>query len=452
MQQRNRRAAAALDTISNVTKHVEKERSKMLAFAKGLIEVQSISCTPQEGEVQNIVIGELKKIPGLKLDIWSPKSEDLGRYPLHPVRNGPWSYEGRPNVVGVLKGVGGGRSLILNGHIDVVSAEPVTGWKESPWAGNRVDGKMYGRGSMDMKGGMAAMIFALRAIVLSGVRLKGDVILESMVEEEYGGGGTVGAVVRGYTADAAIIAESTMSDSVCIASGGSRFFNIKIMGKPEWPHLAHHGVNAIELASQVYHELIQFDEDRRERLHGRHPLLETEKAGGNRGPGRPVNITVGVLTAGDWPATVAGWAEMKGRLGLAPSEKGNEVQAEMEQRLSALAERDPWMKEHPPVVEWWGARREGYELSPSEAIIKTIERNIKSEIGKCTIYGNSSASDAAYLVPRVGKFGGIPTILYGPGGDGAHAFDEYVLTEDIVKVAKVLARTILDWCGWEESR
>ncbi len=129
-------------------------------------------------------------------------------------------------------------------------------------------------------------------------------------------------MVRGYKSNAAIICEATNSTSIGIASGGSRFFRIKILGKPEWPHLAHYGVNAIGLASKIYEGLLELDRSRGEKLRGKHPLLESLRAGGMRGPGRPTNMTVGIMKAGDWPATVAGWAEIEGRVGFPPSESG----------------------------------------------------------------------------------------------------------------------------------
>ena len=420
----------------------------MLEFTQKLVRIPSISGTPQEGEAQQVVIGELKAIRGLRLDVWTPTLRELSRYPLHPVRTTPWSYEGRPNVVGVLKGSGGGRSLIVNGHIDVVSPEPVSAWKKKPWSGEMVGGRIYGRGSMDMKGGLAAMLFALRSIADSGVRLKGDVILQSVVEEEFGGGGTVGAVVRGYKADAARITRSVLVRLGVHSLGRFPLLQHQDYGETRVAAL---GASWCErdpkLASKVYRSLIRLDGERYRRLKGRHPLMESYRAGGGKSPGRPTNMTIGMLTAGDWPATVAGWAEMKGRVGFPPSEKGEEVQAEIERAVATTAESDPWMRQHPPEVQWWGARREGYELAPDEEIVSVLGGNVKAVTGNCTLFGSASASDAAFLAPRIGRYGGIPTVWYGPGGQGAHSFDEYVIVDEIVETARVLARTIVDWCG-----
>ncbi len=421
-----------------------EEQTKLL---KKLVNIPSISGTHFEGTVQEIVEEEVRKIAGVSIDKWEPVDEDLQRYPLHPIRTGAWNYDGRPVIVATIKGSGGGKSLILNGHVDVVSPEPSGQWKYDPYGGEVVDGKLFGRGSMDMKGGLVSMIYAARAVFESNIQLKGDLILESVVEEEFGGGGTVAAVVRGYKADAAIICEATSSDSIGIASGGSRFFRIKIIGKPEWPHLAHYGVNAIGLAAKVYDALMNLDERRATRLSGRHPILESVRAGGMRGPGRSTNMTIGIMKAGDWPATVAGRAEIEGRVGFPPSESGSEVQGEIEGVVKDVAGNDPWMRDHPPVVEWWGARREPFEISTSAAIVRTLEDNVVSLKGSCDLFGTSSASDAAFIAPKLDGFGGIPTVSYGPGGDGAHTIDEYVNLTEVSEVAKVLSSTMIDWCS-----
>lgn len=428
-------------------KFIDAKREEQTSLLQRLVKIPSISGTPEEGDVQKIVEEELRGIVDIRIDRWEPETSELSKYPLHPIRTGPWSYRNRPNVVGVLRGAGDGRSLIVNGHVDVVSPEPVGEWSFDPWGGEIKDGNLYGRGSMDMKGGLSSMIYAARAVAESGVKLKGDVILQSVVEEEYGGGGTVAAVVRDYRADAAIICEATGSTSIGIASGGSRFFRIKIYGKPEWPHLAHYGVNAIGLASKIYDVLLDLDADRANRLRGRHPLLESLRAGGMKGPGRPTNMTIGIMRAGDWPATVAGWAEIEGRVGFPLSESGDDVQKEIETTVKTVAAADPWMKDHPPIVEWWGARREAYEVSPSTPIVATLEKNVDSIVGKCEMYGNSSASDAAYLAPKIGQYGGIPTVSYGPGGAGAHTIDEYANLDEVFDVTRVLAATIIDWCS-----
>ena len=202
-----------------------------------------------------------------------------------------------------------------------------------------------------------------------------------------------GPVVRGYKSNAAIICEATNSTSIGIASGGSRFFRIRILGKPEWPHLAHYGVNAIGLASKIYEGLLELDRSRGEKLRGKHPLLESLRAGGMRGPGRPTNMTVGIMKAGNWPATVAGWAKSRGESAFRPASQVSDVQQEIESKVKSVSEADPWMKYHPPVVEWWGARREAYEIDSSSPIVETLKSNIESLVGPCEMYGNSSASE-----------------------------------------------------------
>jgi len=432
-----------------VLEKVDSLRNEVIEFLRQMVQIPSLSGTPEEGRVQRLVAEKLEGIEGMEIDVWEPRAEDLERYPLYPIRLGSWSYENRPNVVGILKGAKSGKSLILNGHVDVVSSEPASAWTHDPWGAEIEGGKLYGRGSTDMKGGLAAMIYAVLAVQQAGVKLKGKVILESVVEEEYGGGGTIAAIVRGYSADGAIITEPTDANAICIGAGGSRFFTVKISGKPEWPHLAHYGVNAIGLALKVYNALLDLDAHREKMLRGKHALFEALRSGGMRGPGRPTNLTLGVLRAGDWPATVAGWAELQGRVGFPPSEKGEDVAKQFEEAVRRAAEQDTWMRDHPPLIKWWGPRREGYELAPENPLVQTVKRYIEETVGPCDLFASPSAADGSYLATRVGAYGGIPTIWYGPGGSSAHSFDEYVRINDVMAVIKVLALSVIDLCGYE---
>ncbi len=173
-----------------ILENIDENRDEIFQFLEDLVKIPSVSGTPEEGKAQNVVIKEFRKIRHLTLDVWEPNEQEIQKYPLSPIRLTDWSFKNRPNVVGTLRGAGGGKSLILNGHIDIVSPEPLKAWKYNPW-GEMVNGRLYGRGSMDMKAGIAAMTYALKCIQDIGLELKGDVILESVVEEEIGSAGTI---------------------------------------------------------------------------------------------------------------------------------------------------------------------------------------------------------------------------------------------------------------------
>ena len=426
---------------------IDQKKDEIISFLQDLVKVPSLS--GEEGSAQDLVAKKFEQIPGLEIDIWEPSIEKLAEYPLHPLRLTPWSYKNRPNVVGTLKGKGAGSSLILNGHIDVVSPEPVKAWKIDPWSATIEDGRIYGRGACDMKGGIAAMTYSVLSILEVGIELKGQVILESVIEEEYGGGGTIATLLRGYKADAAIVTEGTGSQELCMGAGGSRFFRVNVLGRSEVAHRAHLGVNAITLAAKLCDSLLELNEHRVTRLQGKHTLFEKQEIKSQLGTGRPTSLTLGILRAGDWPSTVAGWAEIQGRLGFPPSERGEDVEKEIEETISKSAEQDPWMRGHPPTVQWWGPRKEGYVLSPDDPIVKQVKGCVEQVTGKCEIYATPTNSDVNYLVQKVGAYGGIPAVMFGPGGANLHGANEYVVIDEVVTIAKVLSLAILEWCGYE---
>ena len=447
---RGHRLSGASKDKERVASLVDQKGSQMIRFLQELVMTPSISGTEGEGNAQRLVVKELQQIDGLTLDIWEPDPEELKTYPLYPVRLGSHDYEKRPNVVGTLKGTGGSGSLILNGHIDCVSPEPVEGWKHDPWGAKIHDGRLYGRGAYDMKAGIVAMLYALKCIREAEIKLKGDLILESVVEEETGSGGTISTLVRGYKADAAIVTEGTGTDRICIGAGGTRWFTIRVLGKSESPDQAQNGVNAIGLAGKIYGALMKLDDNRNERLRGKHRLFESPKYATMGAPRRPTDMTLGILKAGDAPDTVAGWAELQGRVGFPPSETGEEVMKEIEDTVRNVGSEDPWMRDHLPTIRWFGSRKEGYRLDPETPIVQTLKRNVERITKKdCELYGDASCSDANHFIPKLGPYGGIPAPWYGPGGAHAHAADEYVIMDEVFSVTKALALTIMDWCRAE---
>jgi acetylornithine deacetylase len=159
-----------------------------------------------EREAQLLVAGKLSEM-NLTVEVWEPEGETLTAHPFFCSTRD--RFNGSPNVVGVMQGSGGGRSIILNGHIDVVPAGDPGQWEGDPFSGEMKDGKLYGRGATDMKGGTVSLLLAIQAIRELNIRLKGDVIFQSVVEEESGGAGTLAAILQGYKADAALIPEPT---------------------------------------------------------------------------------------------------------------------------------------------------------------------------------------------------------------------------------------------------
>jgi len=279
---------------------------------------------------------------------------------------------------------------------------------------------------------------------------KGKVIIESVVEEENGGGGAIAALLRGYVADAAIITESTSSNAICIGAGGSRFFTIRVFGQPTIAHISHQGVNAIDCAIRIYNVLKKVGVKRLERMRGKYPLFEDAGVDAVIGTGIPTSLVVGIMRAGDWPTTLAGWAEIQGRVGFPPGERGDDVIRETELEIQKLTKSDSWMSKNPPEIYWWGPRKEGYVLNNEEPVVGVLREAVKETLREdAVIYATPSNSDGNFFVPKVNGYGGIPTVMYGPRGKNAHAANEYVEIDDIVLTTKVLAATILKWCEYQ---
>jgi acetylornithine deacetylase len=412
-----------------VIRKIEEDRENVIEFARKL--VQSPTTFGLEKDAQEIVAKKLRE-SGVTVDVWEPRIEELQKSPGFIKTSG--DYRNRPNVVGRITGDGKGRSLILNGHIDVVSAEPTSAWKFDPWGGLVQNGRLYGRGSCDMKGGLAAMISAASAISELELSLRGDVLVESVIEEEIGGpGGTLATIIRGYRADAAIVGEPPKS--ICIESAGVCWFRVRVIGKTQHAGFSHLGVNAIGKAMKIYQGLLDLDSYRAESKH--YPLTEKHW-------GRSCNINIGTIRGGDWPSTVAGWAELECRIGWQPIETMTQVKSEVEETIRKVAELDPWMRDHPPVVEWFGWSAEASETDSNSPIIQVLRKNARDIMGVAPeIIGSTAADDTRWFV----LCANIPAVSFGPDGDNIHGIDEYVLVDDLVATAKIYALTILDWCG-----
>ena len=409
---------------------VEDNRENLVEMTQKL--VSYYSPMGSEEKVQNYVSETLKEL-GLAVDMWEPDMEALEKHPTYYKARS--SYLGSPNVVGVLKGSGGGKSLILNGHIDVVPGEPEK-WKHGMDSGDLSEGRIYGRGTADMKGGCAANIIALKAILDAGIKLKGDLLIESVVEEETGGAGTLDTLLRGYTADAAIFPEPT-DMKIYPVTMGAVWFRITVKGLPAHGALAYMGVSAIEKSVFLLEKIKEFEAKRA--IEKQHPLYDYMKV--------PFCINVGKLNAGTWPSIVSSASVMEGRIGLSPQETMQSAKAEFEQMIRQVCAEDEWLAGNPPQVEWYGPNWNGGGVEADHPIVATVASAytaLKKEAPD--IVGAPWPADAIFMT----EFG-IPAINFGPGeGSEAHQADESISVDHLVECTKILASTIVDWCGCEE--
>ena len=287
-----------------VAAYIDDHKEEAFELLAKMVRQRSIQ--GHEAGVQQVVIQKLQQL-GLEVDVWDPDYSQMQSNPyfVSPRKD----FMGSPNVVGVLRGQGGGRSLILNGHIDVVPEGDVTKWQDDPYSGKIENGRMYGRGTTDMKGGNISLIMAMEAIRQSGIRLKGDVIFQSVIEEESGGAGTLATVLRGYTADAAIIPEPT-NLKLFIKQQGSLWFRVVVEGVSAHGGTRYKGVSAIEKAWVVHKGILDLEQKRNARI--KDPLYEKLPI--------PLPINVGSIQGGNWPSSVPDLVTLEGRIGVGPEE------------------------------------------------------------------------------------------------------------------------------------
>jgi acetylornithine deacetylase len=416
---------------------IDGQREHAIKFLRTLVTIPSV--TGDEGPIQNHLKDYLEKMD-LEIDMWDMDAEEIQKHPSASVVTE--SYEGRPNIVATRKGTGGGRSLLLNGHTDVIPAGPSESWTDDPWAANIRDNRIYGRGTSDMKSGVSCQILAVQYIADAGIKLKGDVLLNLVVDEEISGHGTLDTVLRGYRADAAISGE-TSTLAVQPACIGRIWFQILIRGKSAGIQQRYTGVNAIDLGYKIKLAIDDLEKHRLETVS--HPLypniLDT------------LPCLVGTIESGSFASAFPDTCLLKGSIATVPGEDHNGVKQSFLDHIAKAAAEDPWMKDHLPEVtfgnKFGGLDAEAADIPPDHPIVTTLVDNFKEITGEePEISGRQGAADTRFLINN----GDTPTVIFGPGPTAVmHANDEYVDIDDYITAIKVYALSICDWCGVDRS-
>ena len=346
------------------------------------------------------------------------------------------SYENVVNVVGTFEpGVNKGRSLILNGHVDVVPTGPEHTWVRSPWNAPVIDGWMYGRGSADMKAGLVANLFAYDAIRAAGLVPAATIYFQSVVEEECTGNGALSAFLRGYTADAVLIPEPE-ENMLVRANVGVVWFKVRVEGRPTHPREMSSGLNAIDGAYAVMRDLRGL-QDRWNAEKRNHRHFETLQ--------QPINFNFGKIQGGDWPSSVPAWCEFDVRVSFYPGISADTAWAGIEECLDA-SRQSAGMSGFTCEAERTGFYAEGYVLEAGTEAEGVLAASHEQAFGSAL----ESFVTPGYLDGRVfSLYGAIPTLVYGPVSENIHAFDERVLVESVRNVTKTIALFIADWCGVE---
>ncbi|MCZ8515027.1 peptidase [Paenibacillus filicis] len=408
---------------------MELHREEGTRFLQSLVRIPSTQGNEREAQV--LIADQLRELE-LDVDWWEPDGETLE---AHPFFYSPRSrFAGSPNVVGVLKGTGGGRSIILNGHVDVVPEGNRDQWRDDPYSGKVEGGKLFGRGATDMKGGNVSLLLAVGALRGLGLKLKGDVIVQSVVEEESGGAGTLAAIVKGYQADAALIPEPT-NLRIFPKQQGSMWFRIEVKGRSAHGGTRYEGVSAIEKSIAVVQHIRELEERRNagisDPLYAHNPI--------------PIPINIGVIQGGNWPSSVPDTVKLEGRMGVAPEERLEEAKEEMLRWMERLREKDSWFEAHPPAVEWFGARWVPGSVDPEHELMQVLARQyreIRQE--EPVIEASPWGTDGGLLT----QLGGTPCIVFGPGiTQVAHYPNEHIVLDHVFEAAEMIALTLIHWCG-----
>jgi acetylornithine deacetylase len=438
-----------LSASASVDAYVDSHADDLVGLVQALVgfDTTSVDLSPgsthttnEEGDLQAFV-GERLAAMGAEVDQWEPDPAEFADHPMMP----PWHHwRGRPLTVGTIHGAGGGRSLVVNGHIDVVDAGDRSRWTSPPFAAEVRDGRVYGRGAVDMKGGIASALVALEALAASGVRLAGDVIVETVPDEETCAMGTIAAIARGYRADAGLVPEPTRLN-LWIATRGLLHGTLTVdgrsahaeMNQPHWREGG--GVNAIQKAMAVLTGLDGLTAEWSGRDDKRHPLLGTPS----------VNPTM--ISGGSFVSNVPERCQITVNTTYLPANAdergyGSVPRGEIEAAVATVAAADDWLAEHPPSWSWYTDYPPS-EIDPASAIV-AVAQEAGGDLGlEVTPEGIDTTYDGALLT----LFAETPSPAFGPGDlTRAHAPDEWVGIDELVLGAKAHARALALWCGVAE--
>jgi len=402
---------------------VENCAARAREFLKEMIRFES---TPgNEAGVVELCRGRFAEA-GCECEL-APISDEITNDPEYSRADKPVSYEGRANMVAWRRGSGGGRSVILQAHLDVV---PGGDWQDAFVPVDDGD-FVIGRGAADDKGQVAAIWLAMQAMENLGLKLAGDVQAQAVIEEEPGGNGALALIRQGYKADAVIILEGS-EFNIHPANRGAIWFKIEIEGLPTHMGRKHEGISAIDLAYKVIQALYEYEKV---------IIADSVSYPGFERYKNPVQVNVGMLDAGTWPSQVAASAVIEGGVGFLPNRPMHEVKREVREVIEGID--DPWLREH-YKLSFPKLHNDSYEIDYSHPAVLAMEKAARATGLGSEVFGWNVSCDAR-LYAKVGQ---MPTIVFGPGSvKQAHARGEKIPFSEVVKAAAAVVRFVIEWCG-----
>jgi acetylornithine deacetylase len=408
------------DFAADILAAVDASFDEQFDYTQELVRFPSVR--GQEHTAQDFLFHDLRS-RGYAMDRWAIDVASIENHPgFSPVTV---DYTNAINVVATHRPrEETGRSLILNGHIDVVPTGPLDMWDQPPFEPKIEGDWLYGRGAGDMKAGIVANIFALEALRKIGLQPAATVHMQSVTEEECTGNGALSALVRGYRADAALIPEP-VNDSLVRANVGVIWFKVHVKGHPVHVADAGSGANAIDAAAFLIAELKKFEHHRNQKKKDHPHFADLERA---------INVNVGRIEGGDWASSVPAWCTF-------------DVRREIEDFLRHASSGHSFLSNNPPDVTYNGFFAEGYELkegSDAENVLATAHQSVTSR-------ALESITSLAYLDARVFVlYDDTPCLVYGPLSDNIHGFNEKVSLKSVRDVTNTIALFVANWCGVEK--
>ncbi len=395
-----------------------------------LIAIPSVGGTSAESAIQHHLARTVSELD-LDVDLWAmdmPTLTDSKDYPgMEAPRSEGWG------LVGTTPGEASRPRLILQGHVDVVPSGALQEWEHEPFTPVITNDRVHGRGACDMKAGVVANLAAVAAIRRAGLRLRDPLALHFVIGEEDGGIGAYGTLARGHTGDACLITEPT-SGTLTIANAGALTFRITVGGRATHASTAYEGSSAIDSYLAIHQGLARLQERRNrevDALMREYPVAYP--------------ISVGTLRAGDWASSVPDVLVAEGRMGVALDEDPQDARRELEAHVASVAAADPYLRDHPPLIEWTGGQFASGRSSATPALADTV-RDAHADVTGRDRPRDRGAPYGSDL--RLYEGAGIPTLHYGPGDVRlAHSSQESVSIKECVAVTRALVLTVLRTCG-----
>ena len=428
---------SSLATEQQLCEFVEQRSDRLIEILQDLVRIPSQNTAPTgtEAGCQRYIAQLLSRLD------WDPllySMDDVPGLKEHPWFMGGRDYANRPNLGACLRGEGGGRSLLLSGHIDTVPVGSAH-WDNDPFGGTVKGNRLYGRGSNDMKGGVATNLFVIECLRALNIKLKGDLLFESVVDEEFGGAnGTLAGRLKGFNADAVVLSEPSFL-RICPAQRGGRMAHIILRSSGGILGDGPSGPGVVEQLSFLLVQLKQFGEQRRKQARP-HPLYRDNPD--------PVPVTVTRIITAPWgttePITTPAECRVEIYWQAMPGETLENIDREFLDWTASLKTIPGSPLTGPIEVMFAGRWLPGSAISTQDPLVVEFGRCATRILGSAPVLAGIEGPCDMFLFHEVQQ---TPAILWGACGGNTHAPDEFIEIDSLVDAAKVLLAFVCDWCG-----